>query len=152
MSQVTVEKFDKILTPSVPSGLNEGYVKDILIQLQQQRPNIRLVGLLGTDIVIKAEEIFPDQKFWMGIVESFLVNERGGYDINLIPKTIKGRKVNTFLAHDGGISSTKIRELVAQGSHELYQHLDVQVVKIIMEYHLWSDRKSCRLMYLSPAI
>jgi hypothetical protein len=25
-------------------------------------------------------------------------------------------------------------------------------VKIIMEYHLWSDRKSCRLMYLSPAI
>jgi hypothetical protein len=88
----------------------------------------------------------------MWIVESFLINERGGYDTSLIPKAIHGMQVTPFVAHDGGLSSTKMRELVATKSSELYQHLDSQVVKTILEYHLWSDRKSCRLIYLRPAI
>jgi nicotinate-nucleotide adenylyltransferase len=151
MSQMTAHSFDRILTPSVPQVIKEGYVKDILIQLQNQKPNIRLIGMLGADIAKIAEEIFQDQKFWMGIVESFLINKRGGYDASLIPKAIHGIQVTPFVAHDGGLSSTKMRELVATKSSELYRYLDFQVVNTIIEYHLWSDRKSCRLIYLRPA-
>jgi len=152
MGQLTVSEQERIFTPSMPLVSKQGYVKDILSELQRKRPNVRLVGILGTDIARIAVEIFEDQKFWMGIVESFLINEREGYDRNLIPSEIEGRKVTTFLAQDGGLSSTQMRELVAKQSNEIFEHLDPKVVEVIREYNLWSDKKSCRLVYIRPAI
>jgi len=152
MGQLTVASFERILTPDLPRVTQFGYVKDTLIELQQKKRQVTLVGMLGTDIARIATEIFNDQKFWMGIVESFLINEREGYDQKFIPKEIEGRKVSTFIAFDGGLSSTQMREFVAQKSYDIFKHIDPHVVNIIKEYRLWSDQKSCRLVYLRPSI
>lgn len=152
MSQVTVANFDRIVTPAIPSSISEGYVRDILIEMQQYRPNVKLVGMMGTDIAKIANEIFLDQKFWMGIVDSFLVNRREGYDANLIPHDIQGRRVESFESRDGGLSSTQMRKLVFEHKSSLYPYMDKAVVDLIEEYHLWSDKRSCRLLYLRPAL
>jgi nicotinate-nucleotide adenylyltransferase len=152
MSQLTVSGQEHIITPNLPAVRNQGYVKDILLELQQKKSNVQLVGMLGTDIARKAVEIFHDQKFWMGIVESFLINEREGYDRRLIPHEIEGRKVHTFIAQDGGVSSTQIRDLVAKQSNEIFALLDPKVVDVIHRYHLYTELKSCYLIYLRPAL
>jgi cytidyltransferase-like protein len=156
MTQEIISGDPRIITPEVPKENSLGYLRQTLHNLKKQKSQVTLVGILGTDVVEKivknVDNIYEDQKFWMGIVDFFLVNQRGGFDTTIIPERIGGRPVYQFFASDEGLSSTQMRNMVAQKRSELYQHLTERVVVMIQEYHLWSHNYSCRLVFLKPAL
>lgn len=152
MALAAIETNSNLFTPKLPETVRVGYITDTILELKKHKPKVKLVGMMGTDVAEIISEIPPERKVWMTLVDSFLVNERQGYDPHMIPSTIEGRPVMTFVSEEGGLSSTRMKELIQTNTTELYQYLDSKVIKIIGQYHLWSDKKSCRLLYLHSGL
>lgn len=147
MTRIMSEGQSRIIAPTQALVSSErGYVEGALEQLQKIRPNARLVGIMGDDLAHRAHEFYMDQRFWMGIVESFLVNYRESREVVSLPSHIEGRPLVTFDAKTGGVSSSDIRAQVESGRRGGPLH--PQVLKTILENKLWHPQVSCRMVFV----
>ncbi|MCX7674910.1 MAG: adenylyltransferase/cytidyltransferase family protein [Bdellovibrionaceae bacterium] len=153
MSRRLVESEPRIFLPDQTQGPARSgrFVHDSLDQVDRLG-RVRWFGLLGTDVLEKALEIYQDQIHWMGRAEQFLVNLREGHVVKFMPEDIHGKKVSSFHSQDGGLSSTAIRNWVKEGQlHQLQLHLSSEVAALVTAYQLWHpQRRSCRLVWLRP--
>jgi len=153
MSRRLVESEPRIFLPDQTQGPARSgrFVHDSLDQVDRLG-RVRWFGLLGTDVLEKALEIYQDQIHWMGRAEQFLVNLREGHLVKFMPEDIHGKKVSSFHSQDGGLSSTAIRNWVKEGQlHQLQLHLSSEVAALVTAYQLWHpQRRSCRLVWLRP--
>lgn len=124
---------------------NNALIQDVVSYIRHHYPQATLHGMLGTDIATISHEIYDHEKYWMDLLDGFIVNKRGGYDAALIPAVVAGKPVRTFEAHDGGWSSTKIREMVQSGAKEI--PLAPSVLKIVREFGLWQSVKLCAQVF-----
>jgi len=152
MSSISVQSHKKIFVPMPRRGSILGYITDTLLELKRAKPNIQLVGMMGTDVAEIVLEIPLERKQWMQLVDYFLINERDGYNQKNIPLRLEGKSVMTYNAHDGGLSSSEIKKMMATGSRDISAQIQDEVLKLIKSYHLFSGQKSCRLVYLMPAL
>jgi nicotinate-nucleotide adenylyltransferase len=141
MSRILFTQSQSIIVPHFSAGSELSTVQDSIKYIRTQFSDAQLYGMIGTDIAAMAEQIFPTEKYWMAHMDGWLVNQREGYDARLIPASINMKPVQTFVAHDGGWSSTKIREMILKNDGG--EALDKDVLGFINKNQLYRFNHSC---------
>lgn len=146
MTELMAEDSKVMVVPEYVPHPTKFYTETALLEVQRRFPKARFFGMMGTDVAARMDEIYPDQKYWMGRMEAFIVNEREGHGEMKYEAEVDGKKMISFTAHEGGHSSTAIRELVkAQGGSV---PLSPKIKALISEYHLWQPQASCRILFM----
>lgn len=144
MTRAIFAKDPKVIAPKLFKS-NNALIQDVVAYIRHHYPQATLHGMLGTDIASISGEIYDHEKYWMDLLDGFIVNKRGGYDAASIPAIVAGKPVRTFEANDGGWSSTKIREMVKSGAGDV--PLAPQVLNIVKELGLWLSVKECSALF-----
>lgn len=144
MTRVIFANDPKIIAPKLFRS-NNALIQDVVSYIRHKHPQSTLHGMVGTDIASISGEIYSHEKYWMDLLDGFIVNKRGGYDATLIPSAVAGKPVRTFEAHDGGWSSTKIRDMVKGGESEI--PLAPKVLKLVNDLGLWVSTKECAAVF-----
>lgn len=146
MTELIAEDSKFLIVPEYKKHPTLFYTETSLIEIQKLYPRVRFFGMMGTDVAARMDVIYPDQKYWMGRMEAFIVNEREGQENLKYEPSVDGKPMISFTAHEGGHSSTAIRDLVRAGAESI--PLSPKILELIKEYHLWQPEPSCRILFM----